>query len=239
MQPTIDMARDKINEIITKLQSQYTDSKIRIAIVGYRDVEDKVRFEIFEFSESVNDAKQFLEKIKASAGGDEPEDVNGAFQKVLELDWKYFTRMVYHLADAPCHGTRFHNTRDKHPRGRKNDAKWDDIFAKLKTLEINYVYFDIGAKTKKMFRELNKIHSFVEKNYSHLLFQYEAIVIPKMKVSKDELSSYLIKRCDPPGKPGQRIPYEISSFRDDFVNKTVANAKKQQIVNIQRKIMKS
>ncbi len=130
MQPYIDMAREKVREIIATLKSQYSDAKVRIAILGYRDIRDKKRFEGFQFSKKIDEATQFLQSLQAGGGDDTPEDVNGGLQRALDaLKWKSPTRILYHLSDAPCHGKEFHNCpNDDFPSGYEEDKSWETLF---------------------------------------------------------------------------------------------------------------
>jgi hypothetical protein len=51
-------------------------------------------------------------------GGDEPEDIAGAFEKALEQDWKSQCKYAILIADAPCHGKQYHNCHgDDYPKG--------------------------------------------------------------------------------------------------------------------------
>lgn len=43
--------------------------------------------------------------------------VAGALNKVLSVNWEADTRIVLMVADAPCHGTSFHDCDDSHPGG--------------------------------------------------------------------------------------------------------------------------
>jgi hypothetical protein len=60
-----------------------------------------------------------LDKCPAKGGGDGPEDVAGGLNAVLDLSWIASTRLVIHIADAPCHGTAYHGGkfRDDYPDG--------------------------------------------------------------------------------------------------------------------------
>jgi hypothetical protein len=51
--------------------------EIRVAFVGYRDVQDHPRFSLKDFTDNINDVKNFISGVQASGGGDEPEDVQG------------------------------------------------------------------------------------------------------------------------------------------------------------------
>jgi hypothetical protein len=256
MQPSIDMARDKIKEIISELKSQYNDSKVRIAIVAYRDQGDRDQYQVFKFSESVDEAHLFLGYLKAFGGKDAPEDVNGGFRNVLTLEWKTLTtKMLYHLADAPCHGRKFHNVLDNYPDGLKTDERWDIIFKKLAQKEINYLYYDIGGTTSKMFKEFKKLYDLFVTNKIILIFSYEVMQGPKKTIPKLTIGKDLVKSKDAipyrnraylsTEKKSVKIASSLSTFESDayietpsstnakqFVMSTVCNAKAQQMRNI-------
>ena len=62
--------------------------KIRISIVGYRDISNmNDNFEIFEFSSEIDKVEQFLNSLKTIGNNDTPEDVAGAFEKALAQNW--------------------------------------------------------------------------------------------------------------------------------------------------------
>ena len=155
----INMSRNKIKDIIKQVKEQYSDSAIRIAIVGYRDIKDKKRFELFHFSEDVDKAKTFLDGLHADGGADTPEDVNGGFQKALyELQWQNPVRILIHVADAPCHGKAFHNCNDdSFPMGHPSDKPWEQLFKDLVETGIDYTFLKITEQTNKMFTEFKKI----------------------------------------------------------------------------------
>ena len=88
--------------------------QVRVSVVGYRDYDDKQRFEIMGFGDAV-EAKEFLQGLKATGGGDEPEDVVGALNVCLQQDWsESASKKVYFITDAPPHGKDY------------NDCKFDD-----------------------------------------------------------------------------------------------------------------
>uniref|UniRef100_A0A914Y6Z4 CCHC-type domain-containing protein n=1 Tax=Panagrolaimus superbus TaxID=310955 RepID=A0A914Y6Z4_9BILA len=98
---------------------------VRLAFVGYRDFGDVKQFECLnngKFTESIKDFKEFCDKLEASGRGDDAEDVFGGLDKALSLDWnnEYGTKVIYHIADAPCHGKKYHNL-------KKGDDKFYDL----------------------------------------------------------------------------------------------------------------
>ena len=77
-----------------------------MCFIGYRDHTDKKRFAIKNFTEDVEEIKKWINGVKAEGGGDIPEDVTGGMKKCLEQYWKkHSTKQVFHILDAPCHGT--------------------------------------------------------------------------------------------------------------------------------------
>ena len=49
---------------------------------------------------------------------DTPEDIAGGIQQANLLSWRQPTRVVYLIADSPCHGLEFHSLGgDHYPRG--------------------------------------------------------------------------------------------------------------------------
>lgn len=57
---------------------------VRVSFIGYRDHKDKKRFEIKEFTNEIQEIKQFISSVKAEGGNDEPEDVTGGMRKCLD-----------------------------------------------------------------------------------------------------------------------------------------------------------
>ena len=60
---------------------------MRLAFVGYRDFGDKVRFEVLNFTPSVEVFYHFCNEIDATGGNDAPEDVFGGLKKAIALKW--------------------------------------------------------------------------------------------------------------------------------------------------------
>ena len=107
----------KITENLTKpiktvsFRDEPVAEKMRLAVVAYRDFCDTIRIEKHEFNEKIEDFDKFLGNLKATGGGDGPEDVFGGIDAALNLSWdpQCGTKVIFHIADAPCHGTDFHN----------------------------------------------------------------------------------------------------------------------------------
>src|SRR5689334_5705781 len=111
----IKAAKDQIVAIGTSILDKFGSLSLRMSFVGYRDLDDSKRFEIHPFTQDFQSIQKMLEKVKAEGGDDTPEDVHGALEVACGLPWSGGTQVLIHVADAPCHGTRYHKCIDKHP----------------------------------------------------------------------------------------------------------------------------
>lgn len=114
----INTCKQEIKAIIDCVRNQHFNIKIRISIVAYRDHCDGEDIsEVFSFSDDIAACQKFLTKLIASGGGDLPEDVAGAFENALKQKWEAKSKYAIFIADAPCHGKKYHDCGDDHPQG--------------------------------------------------------------------------------------------------------------------------
>uniref|UniRef100_A0AC34RLJ1 VWFA domain-containing protein n=1 Tax=Panagrolaimus sp. JU765 TaxID=591449 RepID=A0AC34RLJ1_9BILA len=90
MQPHIDGVKDSIKKIVNVLLEQRYNQeaivkKMQLAMVAYRDYNDKKQFEELQFTDSVEDFKTFCQRIEANGGGDACEDVLGGLDHALKV----------------------------------------------------------------------------------------------------------------------------------------------------------
>ena len=181
----IHLVMDNVHEIIRALKLRFGGFSIRIGVLGYRDVHDRNRFETLNFTDNVDEVKNFLASIKVEGGDDLAEDVNGAFQQMLKLKWESSTRVVIHIADAPCHGREFHNLEHYAPHLKdrdyylnykyKGDKSYDIIFEDFKRKMLNYIFFGVDSVTDKMFDKFQSIYKRCGEKKCDLLFTQERI----------------------------------------------------------------
>eukprot|EP01031_Cornospumella_fuschlensis_P028361 gene28361-34240_t len=158
MGPYIDDVKDNIRELIRYIAKMQI--KFRIAFVGYRDHGDKERLVTLKFTHDVEEVIEFLNKQKAEGGGDEAEDVLGGMNVVANKDWwQYDLRVVYHIGDAPCHGSSFHSrlVEDRYPNGYKGDPEPLAILQKLKADRVKYIFIRIDNSTDLMINRFNNL----------------------------------------------------------------------------------
>lgn len=133
MAPHIRDVKESVRTISANVRRTNRNFQLRLAVVAYRDFGDTQQFEILDFTSSISVFESFVLGLRAyGGGGDTPEDIAGAIKKATSLQWKFPTRTVFLIADAPCHGTQFHSADlgDKHPTG----SPGIDIVQELKGL---------------------------------------------------------------------------------------------------------
>lgn len=113
-----------IDSIHNLIQKQYSSLKLqlRFAIVAYRDLIDKPQYELRDFTENPKDITNFLNGLRATGGGDIPEDVLGALDQCLKMKWSETNaRFIVLITDAPGHGSELNDNLaiDQHKQVRK------------------------------------------------------------------------------------------------------------------------
>ena len=74
------------------------------------------------------------------------------------MNWSSAERILYHIGDAPCHGTEFHNcSGDSYPAGDIHGLQARDLLTKLDSLQIKYYFGKIKSATDKMISRFNEI----------------------------------------------------------------------------------
>jgi hypothetical protein len=110
-----------IDGIIKMIQKEYPSLNLKLcfAIVAYRDINDKPQFFLQDFTDNTTEVINFLNKLPAGGGDDLPEDVLGALDQCLNLNWsKTNARFIVLITDAPGHGPELNDNLgiDKYPQ---------------------------------------------------------------------------------------------------------------------------
>ncbi len=127
----IESVKDSIRQIVGRALSTNCDINLRLAIVGYRDTSDTCRFEVMDFSPSIDNFESSLASMHAVGGDDTPEDMAGAIKEANKLMWENPTKIAFIIADAPYHGREFHSCDDSYPDGTPGI----NIIEELKSLQ--------------------------------------------------------------------------------------------------------
>jgi len=167
-----------------------------VGFVGYRDFCDgDKQFIIIPLDTNVDKVVSEICAVKALGGGDDAEDVFGALVTVCEkMKWKFSSRMLAHVTDAPCHNTEGINLHDlksddwagkPHPKGF---AMPDPMLQDLANWGVHYVFVKINNKTDKMVNAFKNWVTSLEtvdiKGDPHLLIP-EIYRSATMKIIKD------------------------------------------------------
>lgn len=106
--------KNNFGDMINKINNNCPTATIYIGFIGYTDFSElDLGHEYINIDFKIkSEAKEIYEKIKnleCHGGGDEAEDLAGAFKLALEKNWKGFSRFAILATDAPCHGKEFHS----------------------------------------------------------------------------------------------------------------------------------
>ncbi|GBB92406.1 hypothetical protein RclHR1_00200039 [Rhizophagus clarus] len=160
MMSYIDAAKNCIQQVVEHMEQTNPNIKLWIGFCGYRDhCDDSDRIQILDFTDSYENFKSYLsDEVKATGGGDAPEDVLGGLDAATnKMKWSHRTRVLLHLGDAPPHGRRFTSSYDTYPDGDPNGLTAESVLENIKSEEILYYFGKITSQTDKMinvFREI-------------------------------------------------------------------------------------
>jgi hypothetical protein len=170
MSSYINAAKDCVLRIVQQVQDGVTadnptlkgpelENFVKMGFVAYRDWDSSGKtydspgdVQTFDLSSNITGLKSFISTLTASGGGDGPEDVAGGLRRLAGLSWSPCSaKIVFILADAPCHGTQYHGTSDNHPRGDpKGSVPEEQIFG-LAAEGVRFFFVNINhSETDKM-----------------------------------------------------------------------------------------
>ena len=128
----IQFCKNEIHAICSKL-ADLAEVPVSVAFVSYKDFGDAGHLDYCDWVDTSDQAgmarlRGFIDTLRASGGGDAPEDVAGGLEKVGELFAARMLpslRMCVLLADAPCHGEGLNSGGggDSHPTHRGVDQR--------------------------------------------------------------------------------------------------------------------
>jgi hypothetical protein len=165
MKPYVSKVKNVITAANTELRKIFPDIKLRSAFIGYGDYDKtgkrtKDQIIVKPFTSNVSEFEKNIEEIQFSGGGDEAEDVFGGLEQVPKLAWLNSSRVLFHLADAPCHGQAYYDTKtfksDHHPKGDPKGLNIKELLKNIFDKGINYYFTRINDTTDIMIEAFNK-----------------------------------------------------------------------------------
>ena len=166
MNNVIAAAKSSISNLMTQLKTKMK-SAIRMAIVTYTDFDVGApgRFHILQFNPDPNAVIEHVEKfcmdpnrLGSGGQGHHPEDATGALNEANMLPWTAANRVIFHIADAPGHHTKFGNS--NYPNGKPGDPQPEELLTEMNKKSIHYVLGEISpastAQMVKFFKDYAK-----------------------------------------------------------------------------------
>ena len=113
-----------------------------------------------EFTKQYQKLQNSIKNVQASGGeGDGPEDGAWAIEMALNKNWKNNARFLIFIADAPCHGPKYHNNpTDKYPNGGPNRRNIEELIKELTENDISLFCMKITTFTDIMYNIFNDIY---------------------------------------------------------------------------------
>lgn len=180
----IKAAKETLLESFNELKKNYENSTFRIGYVGYRDFSHHSyndQFVILPLTRDIDSVIQKMNTIIAAGGEDICEDVAGALQHVLDMNWSCKEsndknknedkdiKVVLWVCDAPAHGLKYHSPEvdDRFPKG---DPIGREPYQQVKMLAeqgIDMTIFRIDENMDKMIDEFYKAYLSSSSNASY------------------------------------------------------------------------
>lgn len=132
-----------------------SDDLLRVGLVCYRDHAPQGKstgnFSI-DFTGEHSKFKEILKSINAKGGGDLSEAVlDGLDDVVNTLTWrKDSEKLLFHILDAPPHGSEFEGEKDEFPDGCPCGKDHEQILLDMREKEINYTIIKLDKSVDKM-----------------------------------------------------------------------------------------
>ena len=157
-----------LTQFVGQLSAMFRDAgvrAVRMAFVGYRDIGDQGQYVTVDFTEDAEAVVDVIRRQHASGGGDAPEDVAGALEQVTRLSWQSDNRLLFHIADAPPHGTAFCGAYgDSYPNwplarpARPCEMDPRVLLGQLAAANTSYVFLSLNNSTATMVQEFRKVY---------------------------------------------------------------------------------
>ena len=111
----IDFLKAEISDVIDRIAENNSGAKIKLAMLFYRDTDDRVPFDYYDFVDVTDGTglalqQANLDKQYADGGGDYPEAVDEALEIAVNKQWGTgaTTKIIFQVLDAPAHsGERY------------------------------------------------------------------------------------------------------------------------------------
>jgi hypothetical protein len=158
MANAIAAARDKASDLVFELHIRQRDANFWWGCICYRDPVDVPgeRHKVFALDADVKNLSTWLGDIRATGGGDGPEDFVGAIMCALErIEWREGSkRALIWMADAPGHGRRYCGI-DNH---QEEEPKLEPLVQQLAREQFYFVGLSLNGGADRSFKAMKEIY---------------------------------------------------------------------------------
>jgi hypothetical protein len=159
----IEASKRKLLEVTSHINSQYSNYEIEFSFIGYRDFEDETQFITLPFTTNYQSLVDKIETVEAIGGGDECEDVSGAYYIASECQvWDADVKILFHITDAPDHGVVLHDhtVSDYYPEGHPT-VNLLEMVKNLAKNNVDITFFKLNNSTNVMTDAMRNTYSEV------------------------------------------------------------------------------
>jgi len=155
----VDKIRTNINNLVTKVQSEFVDAKMRIAIVAYRSYLNKDgEFKINNLTTNMSQVQTFLSNLDPTDDTISNEDVLdalGAIDKSLNLDWQASNKLIFQIGVSELRD--FCNVDCPEQATSYAPSELFDLFQKVSDKGLQYYLVQIDETQDLMAKEIEEI----------------------------------------------------------------------------------
>ncbi|CAD7924203.1 unnamed protein product [Amoebophrya sp. A120] len=152
-------------KVVDKIKEKHEglDMEMKLAVVPYKDFGDQDHLAprtILDFTSDHELFKTRVRGLRASGGGDEPEDVAGGLHTALEkLSWSSKIRFLVLVTDAPGHGQELHpaSVNDDHLNHNQRGRRMETIMQRMREKQIEFLFCRLKKEATKMMEDAMRV----------------------------------------------------------------------------------
>jgi hypothetical protein len=163
MASAIQAAHDRAFDFAQAFRLANRGLQLQVGCVCYRDPVDSPEDgppQCHALNPSILAFRTFLETVRATGGGDAPEDWVGALNSLLGLEWRSTAiHAIVWIADAPAHGARYCGVANH----QEEEPKFEPLVKRL--VELKAQFFGLSIRPNEKTHGANRTFSEIEKIY--------------------------------------------------------------------------
>ena len=169
MSSWLAVAADQITALATGIKADVRrhhgmEADVQMNFMCFRDDTDYTDwFQTYNtgFTNDIAGMSTFIRSMRATGGGDLPEDVTGAMKTAASMPWSAQARFFLLVSDAPCHGEKYQSlgaTRDNYPDGNEPSGLPEPILNQLKAKKVHFLFSRITSQTDIMIEKFRNTY---------------------------------------------------------------------------------